>query len=218
MVLLVIFILASLGLLVMVVYCQQSTPTSSPSSAIPETAPLLDLQTTTVAERQRTYKRSYSSQLRYDALQAQAEAANDTSTLEALRLNTYDGPLPMQKPDGTYTHYSTPVHEFPIAGINFRDASEVARCVGVFTARLVAEPTNEFDPSAIKVIHEANIHVGYIPSKDTSIVRSLTSMPALCFGEIQENIDEEDGRTFFYGSIFIETRTALPNVSPQYFN
>lgn len=55
---------------------------------------LLDLNTTTLAERQRYYKRSYRLQMQYDELQRRAEASGDTATLEAIRLNTYTGPLP----------------------------------------------------------------------------------------------------------------------------
>lgn len=57
-------------------------------------AKLLDLNTTTVAERQRAYGRGVCMQLRYDMLQRQTELAGDTETLEAIRTNTYDGPLP----------------------------------------------------------------------------------------------------------------------------
>lgn len=55
---------------------------------------LLDLNTTTLAERQQYYKRSYRLQMQYDELQRRAEASGDTATLEAIRLNTYTGPLP----------------------------------------------------------------------------------------------------------------------------
>lgn len=55
---------------------------------------LLDLETTTLAERQRYNKRSYRLQMQYDELQRRAEASGDTSTLEAIRFNTYSGPLP----------------------------------------------------------------------------------------------------------------------------
>lgn len=55
---------------------------------------LLDLNTTTLAERQRYYKRSYRMQMQYDELQRRAEASGDTATLESIRLNTYTGPLP----------------------------------------------------------------------------------------------------------------------------
>ena len=63
----------------------------------PET--LMDLNMTTVAERQRVYKRGFRKQLQFDELQRRAEAAGDTDTLEAIRLGTYDGPLPELEED-----------------------------------------------------------------------------------------------------------------------
>lgn len=55
---------------------------------------LLDLDSTTLADRQRAYGRSFQLQRRYDFVQRLAEISNDFETLEALRTNTYKGPLP----------------------------------------------------------------------------------------------------------------------------
>lgn len=60
---------------------------------------LLDLNTTTVAERQRAYHHGFRQQLQYDELQRRAEASGDIATLEAIRLGTYEGPLPDLKDD-----------------------------------------------------------------------------------------------------------------------
>ena len=60
---------------------------------------LLDLNTTTLAERQHVYGRGFKMQQRYDILQRQAELAGDLDTLEAIRTNTYNGPLPELKCD-----------------------------------------------------------------------------------------------------------------------
>ena len=57
-------------------------------------AKLLDLNTTTIEQRQRTYGNGYRKQRQYDDLQRRAEVAGDTATLEAIRLGIYDGPLP----------------------------------------------------------------------------------------------------------------------------
>ena len=62
-------------------------------------AKLMDLNATTVADRQRMYKRGFKKQLQFDELQRRAEETGDTSTLEAIRLGTYDGPLPEFKDD-----------------------------------------------------------------------------------------------------------------------
>lgn len=68
-------------------------------------AKLMDLNATTVADRQRMYKRGFKKQLQFDELQRRAEETGDTSTLEAIRLGTYDGPLPEFKDD---TRISSP--------------------------------------------------------------------------------------------------------------
>lgn len=166
--------------------------------SIPEK--LLDLKTTTVAERQRAYHRSFHKQLLYDVLQAQAEAAGDTSTLEAIRTNTYKGTFPVFRPDGSYTHYTSNVYEFEIAGMMYRDMKKVSKCEGVAYARLVPEPTNEFDPDAIKVIHESNTHIGYIPRTDTALVRSIVPLPADCF----VHISCDDDGDYAEGTVYIE--------------
>ena len=157
-----------------------------------ESAPLLpDLRTTTVGDRQRIYHRGYFAQLRYDILQSQAEAIGDAATLEAIRTNTYKGRFPMLLPDGRYTHYTNKIYEFSIAGMMYRDMKKVAKCEGLSYARLVAEPTNEYDPNAIKVIHESNVHVGYIPREDTAIVRDIFTLPYDCVVSIQYDAEEE---------------------------
>ena len=154
---LLFFILISLAVIMFFVIRAQKDDDvienpSMRTPSIPEK--LLDLKTTTVAERQRAYNRSSQKQQLYDILQAQAEAAGDTSTLEAIRTNTYKGTFPVFRPDGSYTHYTSKVYEFNIAGMMYRDMKKVSKCEGVAYARLVPEPTNEFDPDAIKVIHE----------------------------------------------------------------
>lgn len=59
-----------------------------------EVKKLLSLTETTMAERQRYYNRGFRQQMQYDELQRRAEAVGDIATLEAIRLGTYDGPLP----------------------------------------------------------------------------------------------------------------------------
>lgn len=160
---------------------------------------LLALKTTSVAERQRVYHRSFNEQLRYDVLQMQAEALNDTATLEAIRTNTYEGNMPIKGPD-KYTHYTSEVYEFDIAGMMYRDLKKVEKCEGVGYARLVAEPTNEFDPDAIKVIHESNTHVGYISRDMTATVRKIVTLPANCFVHITCDTEND----YAQGTVYIE--------------
>ena len=167
------------------------------STYIPDKLP--DLHTTTVGDRQRIYHRGYFAQLRYDMLQSQAEAIGDTATLEAIRTNTYKGRFPMLLPDGKYTHYTNKIYEFSIAGMIYRDMKKIAKCEGLSYARLVAEPTNEYDPNAIKVIHESDVHVGYIPREDTAIVRDIVTLPYNCVVSIQYDAEEE----YATGTIYI---------------
>jgi len=173
---------------------------------IPDT--LMDLQKTTVADRQRVYHHGMTQQLLLDIVQQQAQDAGDTETLEKIRTDTYDGPMPTYKPDGTYTHYTSLVYDFNIAGINYRKTSEVKRCRGWFWCKLIPEPTNEFDPNAIKILHEGNIHVGYIPADSTDFVRSLVELPAMAFGEIIESEDysDERPRIYYRGVVYLELK------------
>lgn len=174
----------------------------TPRSSLPDK--LLNLRTTSVADRQRAYRRSFHKQLQYDELQRQAEALGDTRTLEAIRTNTYEGNLPIMRPDG-YTHYTSDVYEFDIAGMMYRDLKKVKKCDGLSDARLVAEPSNEFDPNAIKIIHESNTHVGYIPKDQTATVRNLVELPADCFITIMID-DNDEGDIYCSGTVYIEIK------------
>ena len=92
---------------------QQST--DEMSDDMPEQ--LLDLETTTLADRQRAYHRGYRTQMRYDILQRRAELAGDTVTLEALRTNTYDGPLPELEDDSPKRRFKIKVESGPSPGV-----------------------------------------------------------------------------------------------------
>ena len=78
---------------------------------------LLDLDTTTLADRQRAYHRGPRKQMRYDILQRRAELAGDTVTLEALRTNTYDGPLPELEDDSPKRRFKIKVESGPSPGV-----------------------------------------------------------------------------------------------------
>lgn len=175
---------------------------------------LLDLNTTTVADRQRAYGRGVCMQLRYDLLQRQAELAGDTETLEAIRTNTYDGPLPELDDDISIPmtnrrrqptanpkvqelryfcikdkgyHVSVwpkdqhlPDYvEFNIAGLSYRD--NIDNYLGEHVGRLEPEPTNPYDPNAIKVLAHDGHHIGYVPKDMTAEVRNFTILPCPCY-------------------------------------
>ena len=169
---------------------------------------LLDLNTTTLAERQRAYGRSFRMQQRYDILQRQAELAGDTATLEAIRTKTYDGPLPeleCEKPEPVIQelqyfcikdkgyHVSVwpkdnrigEVLEFTIAGMSYRD--DIDDYLGEHVGTLEAEPTNPYDANAIKILAKDGHHVGYVPKDMTAEVRKSATLPSTCYFYIGEN-------------------------------
>lgn len=98
-ILLVLLIIATaLGYVLYKHRCATAPSDSVAGNHLPPTK-LLNLNTTTIAERQRAYHHGFLQQLQYDELQRCAEASGDTATLEAIRLGTYTGPLPELKED-----------------------------------------------------------------------------------------------------------------------
>jgi len=141
-------------------------------------------------------------------IKQQAEQVGDTKTVQEILNMTYEGIFPVQLFDGTYTNLYSKVYEYNISGINYRTAASIKRCVGDFHARLIPEPTNDFDPNAIKIVHEGNIHLGYIPAESTGHVRKNFQLPAYCWGHIDEHRDY-DGRQYFTGTVWLETEPSF---------
>lgn len=75
--------------------------------------------------------------------------------------------------------------EFNIAGMSHRD--NIDEYLGEFKGTLVAEPTNTYDPNAIKVLAADGHHVGYVPKEMTSEIRDNATLPCQCFCYIGEN-------------------------------
>ena len=75
--------------------------------------------------------------------------------------------------------------EFNIAGLSHRDNIDnyLGECVGT----LESEPTNEYDPNAIKVLAHDGHHVGYVPKDQTKYVREFTTLPCPCYIYIGNN-------------------------------
>lgn len=96
--------------------------------------------------------------------------------------------------------------EFNIAGISHRDNIDdyLGECVGT----LEPEPTNEYDPNAIKVLAPDGHHVGYVPKDMTSEIRDNATLPCQCFCYIGEND----------GVYFSDCYILRPDVSPQNIN
>ena len=75
--------------------------------------------------------------------------------------------------------------EFNIAGMSHRD--NIDDYLGEFKGTLEAEPTNAYDPNAIKVLAYDGHHVGYVPAVLTSEIRKVAELPCTCFCYIGRN-------------------------------
>lgn len=97
-----------------------------------------------------------------------------------------------------------------IAGINFRNgiddlAGHEVKCT------LEADPQNEFDPFAIKVIHtQSGHHLGFVPAKETEAVRKFIhyQLPFFaCKAQINlikdDTTDPQEPETFFAAELKI---------------
>ena len=93
--------------------------------------------------------------------------------------------------------------EFNIAGMSHRD--NIDDYLGEFKGTLEAEPTNAYDPNAIKVLSPDGHHVGYVPADMTSEIRNEATLPCPCFCYIGEND----------GVYFSDCYILRPNVSPK---
>ena len=69
--------------------------------------------------------------------------------------------------------------EFNIAGMSHRD--NIHDYLGEFKGTLEAEPTNTYDPNAIKVLAPDGHHIGYVPADMTSEIRKESILPCPCF-------------------------------------
>ena len=69
--------------------------------------------------------------------------------------------------------------EFNIASMSHRD--NIDNYLGEFKGTLEAEPTNIYDPNAIKVLAPDGHHLGYVPADMTSEIRNEDTLPCPCF-------------------------------------
>ena len=75
--------------------------------------------------------------------------------------------------------------EFNIAGLSYRD--NIDNYLGEFVGTLEPEPTNAYDPNAIKVLSADGHHVGYVPKDTTAEVRNNFTLPCSCYCYIGNN-------------------------------
>lgn len=69
--------------------------------------------------------------------------------------------------------------KFNIAGI--KHGYKVDDHLGEFAATLEPEPTNEYDPNAIKLLAPNGDRIGYVPKDWTDEVRKFTRLPCTCY-------------------------------------
>lgn len=81
---------------------------------------------------------------------------------------------------------------FQVAGVQFRPTQEIAEAVKAMKVGdvllLEAEPTNKFDPNAVKILYKENFDdenftfLGYVPKKFSSEVSGLleAGLPVYC--------------------------------------
>ena len=92
---------------------------------------------------------------------------------------------------------------FHIAGIEYR--GNLDNYLGEFIGAFEAEPTNKYDPNAIKILAPDGHHVGYVPKDMTAEVRKVTNLPCQCFFYIGKR----------NGIYFSDCYILRPNVSPK---
>jgi hypothetical protein len=134
----------------------------------------------------------------------QAGIVGDEATVKAINDGTYDGPWPVKRADSGYLSLYDTLRILKIAGINHRQ--NIGQYTGRTECALVPEPTNQFDPNAIKIVAEDSHHLGYIEAHQTDFVRSLAlnSFPYRCTCIIDEHEDEFDGHKFYTGFVYIK--------------
>jgi hypothetical protein len=131
----------------------------------------------------------------------QAKLYGDADTVQAVNNMTYDGPLPEQQPDGSYSRIYE-LQDYNIAGINYRE--NIAAYLGDFEGYLKTDPENEHDQNAIAVFHSDGHHLGFIPAVCTDDIRSLgRKFPIAVTGTIEQEHDDDEDRDYFVGTVFL---------------
>lgn len=75
--------------------------------------------------------------------------------------------------------------EFNIAGITHGE--HVSEHLGEFVATLEPEPTNPYDPNAIRIVTSNGHRVGYVPRNMTDRIRDFATLPCRCYCYIGTN-------------------------------
>ena len=145
--------------------------------------------------------------LKMIALSYQAKVMGDIDTYQQIMDNKYNGPLPERRGDGGWLSVYDDLRILKIAGVEHRgDLSSYMN--GMVDCVLVAEPENEYDANAIKVISSDRRHIGYIAASQTDFVRSMVgTLPYKCHAIIGKDSDIEQ----FCGFVYIKRMNASIN-------
>lgn len=141
----------------------------------------------------------------------QAEESLDWDTAALLLQRRYKGPLPYEVMDGRWSNLYPDIYSTKVAGINYHKAAARQYADITFPATIVADPKNEYDENAIKVIHrESKKLLGYIPTDETEDVRQFLD-GHLPHPNCRVHIDDETGqtRTYFTAKIAIKRNKKL---------
>lgn len=90
--------------------------------------------------------------------------------------------------------------QFNVAGVNFR--GDLSDYLGEFVGRIEAEPDNEYDPNAIRVVHQDGRHIGYVPKNMTKEVREFKELPCDCYCYVERRKDD-DGERFYFSLCYV---------------
>lgn len=135
----------------------------------------------------------------------QADEAFDYETYSSIVSGNYQGPLPEHIVGGHWTDLYPDLYHTKIAGINYRKGiNDLAD--KYFEAMLHADPKNEYDPNAIKIINAEDYrHLGFIPASETDAVRKWVNnqLPYPCHARIR-SCEDYDSHTFLVGEINIQ--------------
>lgn len=141
-------------------------------------------------------------------LMRQAKENGDEETCKLIMANKYEGPLPEKIGDEWTDMYDE--LEINIAGINYRE--NVEKYLGTCEVKLEPDPTNEYDPNAIKIVAADGGHLGFVPKDMIDEVRKRVSLPASGTAVIDKGKDDDidgdgEGSEFFYGKVRIKSRS-----------
>lgn len=99
--------------------------------------------------------------------------------------------------------HMTTDEDFSIKGINYAGLSK--EDVGDFSGTLVAVDDNEHDPHAVAV-YKGTKRVGWLPRGNEKMHEEIKALGGSmkCRGFIDTDVDEDDGRKFFFGYVHPE--------------